>query len=45
MSWILVALQVVSAVLLLVLAVGWWRLQRMIGEIKRRERLRGRVGE
>jgi hypothetical protein len=39
-SWILIALQAVSAVLLLVLAVGWWRLQRTIRDIKRSERLR-----
>lgn len=40
MSWILVALQALSAVLLLALAVGWWRLQRTIRDIKRGERLR-----
>jgi DNA-binding transcriptional regulator of glucitol operon len=45
MTWVIIGLQVFAIVWLIVLAAGWWRLQRLIADLKRQERLRGRVGE
>ena len=40
MTWVILALELVAAVGVIVLAAGWWRLQRTIEQLKRDERLK-----